>query len=459
MSMVKPVTYWMLCCLLFFTSCEMKKDLFGQGQGGDEEILPENVGLLDLHLVAEREAAVPGTKGEMEEDLSLVTDDFCVSILDSVGQVVKSYDSYTELKKDGDLLLPAGKYTIRAFSGDDPDAGFDTPYYEGDTTCVISAKEVVRIEANCRLANKKIQFDLSDQFFDSFRGDYMIVVDNGTGVLTISSDELRSAYLRNTGVLRFTIYTATYQGEAYTYSCDLSKNEQIQKYNNLYIKLDALDARPDAPVEPSDPDNPGTGEPEGPDEPSEPSEPTDPTDPTEPENPEYPFTAPTIKVDVSLIEKNYVIEVPSEFVEVDTPDKPDVPDTPGGNEPGEEQPAKTEPTVGATLDGKAFDIKTPQTVSESSKVEIQLTAPGGLASLIVDVNIGGDKMTIDVFNLTPMIADILKNTELPKKGVTTTQTFDISTFIELLAEGSNVFVVSMTDEKGQSGGGTITLLK
>ena len=324
MSMVKPITYWALCCLLLFVSCEMKKDLFGQGQGNEEEGVPENVGLLDLHVVAEREAAVPGTKGETEnEDIYLATDDFCVSILDSVGQVVKSYDSYAALKADGELLLPAGKYTIRAFSGDDPDAGFDTPYYEGDTTCVVSAKEVVKIEANCRLSNKKVQFDLSDQFFDSFRSDYTIVVDNGTGVLTISSDELRSAYLRNTGTLRFTIYTTTYKGESYTYSCDLSKDEQIKEHNNLYIKLDAIDARPDEPGEPSDPDKPDNP---GPDEPSEPDEPEGPTDP---EEPEYPSSAPTIKVDVSLVEKNYIIEVPSDFVEVDKPD------VPGGNEPGE----------------------------------------------------------------------------------------------------------------------------
>ena len=84
--MIKPITYWALCCLLLFVSCEMKKDLFGQGQGNEEESLPENVGLLDLHLVAEREAAVPGTKGETEEDLYLATDDFNVSILDSVGR-------------------------------------------------------------------------------------------------------------------------------------------------------------------------------------------------------------------------------------------------------------------------------------------------------------------------------------------------------------------------------------
>ncbi|WP_298554043.1 DUF4493 domain-containing protein [uncultured Parabacteroides sp.] len=451
MSMVKPITYWALCCLLFFVSCEMKKDLFGQGQGNEEEGVPENVGLLDLHVVAEREAAVPGTKGDPEEDLYLATDDFCVSILDSVGQVVKSYDSYAALKADGELLLPAGKYTVRAFSGDDPDAGFDAPYYEGDTTCVVSAKEVVKIETNCRLSNKKVQFDLSDRFFDSFRSDYTIVVDNGTGVLTISSDELRSAYFRNTGTLRFTIYTTTYKGESYTYSCDLSKDEQIKEHNNLYIKLDAIDARPDEPGEPSDPgnpDNPGPGEP---------SEPDEPEGPTDPEKPEYPSSAPTIKVDVSLVEKNYIIEVPSDFVEVDKPDKPS---TPGGNEPGEgETPAKTEPEITGEIDGKLFDVGSPQTITGNTKnIIVYLYLPTGLDALTVDVVIG-DLIELKSMNLldpsalasiNQLLFDIDPDLklEVPNRGEKGKLKFDISSFKKLL-ESNNSFNITIKDKNGK----------
>lgn len=456
MSMVKPITYWALCCLLLFVSCEMKKDLFGQGQGNEEEGVPENVGLLDLHVVAEREAAAPGTKGETEnENIYLATDDFCVSILDSVGQVVKSYDSYAVLKADGELLLPAGKYTVRAFSGDDPDAGFDAPYYEGDTTCVVSAKEVVKIETNCRLSNKKVQFDLSDQFFDSFRSDYTIVVDNGTGVLTISSDELRSAYLRNTGTLRFTIYTTTYKGESYTYSCDLSKDEQIKEHNNLYIKLDAIDARPDEPGEPSDPDNPG------PDEPSEPDEPEGPTDP---EKPEYPSSAPTIKVDVSLVEKNYIIEVPSDFVEVD---KPDVPDTPGGNEPGEE-PSKTEPEITGTIDGKAFDVHTPQTITEKTEsIIVYLYLPTGLDALTANITISGviEGLSVDLLDASSLgeINDLLVNLEkdklvVPSRGEKGKLKFDISSFSDLFGS-SNTFNIHIKDKNGKEDKAKIVLNK
>lgn len=457
--MIRPVKYWALCCLLLFVSCEMKKDLFGQGQGNEEESVPENVGLLDLHVVAEREAAVPGTKGDAEdENPYLVTDDFCVSILDSVGQVVKSYDSYAALKADGELLLPAGKYMIRAFSGDDPDAGFDAPYYEGDTTCVVSAKEVVKIETNCRLANKKVQFDLSDQFFDTFKSDYMIVVDNGQGVLTISSDELRSAYLRNTGTLRFTIYTTTYKGESYTYSCDLSKDEQIKEHNNLYIKLDAIDAKPDEPGEPSDPDNPDNP---GPDEPSEPDEPEEPTDPDEPE---YPSSAPTIKVDVSLVEKNYIIEVPSDFVEVD---KPDVPDTPDGNEPGEDD--KLLPSIV----GQGFNISEAVVVHKSAAegkiVKVNINTPGKLASLQVEISKSMwealDVAEIDhSFDMCTLSTDLEKKLSglglaIPTKGAVS-NVFDITSFVPLIAilgEGTYSFSIKAVDETGKSASATLTI--
>ena len=445
----------LFCCLLFFFSCEMKKDLFGQGGGNEEEGVPENVGLLDLHLVAEREAAVPGTKGDTEEDLYLVTDDFCVSILDSVGQVVKNYDSYAALKADGELLLPAGKYTVRAYSGDDPDAGFDAPYYEGDTTCVISAKEVLKIETTCRLSNKKVQFDLADRFLDNFRDDYTIVVDNGTGVLTISSDELRSAYFRNTGMLRFTVYTTTYKGESYTYSCDLSKDEQNKVHNNLYIELDAITAKPDVPSVPGDPGNPG------PDEPSEPGEPDEPG-PGEPVVPDYPFSAPTIKVDVSLVERNYVIEIPSDFVESDKPDIPGSGDKPGGEDT---DPSSASPKITGTINGKAFNVNSEQKVSASTKsIVINLYLPTGLDGLDVDVAIGDIKLSLDLLNsssldeINGILTGMGKKLSVPARGEKGNLKFDISPFLDML-DTDNTFKIVVKDKNGKKETATIRLKK
>ena len=123
----------LLLFLSFLFSCEMKKDLFGEkdGQTGDGVSI-ENVGLLDLEVSAEKEIPVPGTKGDADETLN--SDEFGVSILDSLGQVVKAYASYAELKEAGELLLPPGLYHVLASLGDDVNAGFNRPYYAGDTT-------------------------------------------------------------------------------------------------------------------------------------------------------------------------------------------------------------------------------------------------------------------------------------------------------------------------------------
>lgn len=455
----------LFCCLLFLFSCEMKKDLFGQGQGIEEDVLPENVGLLDLYLMAEREAPMPGTKGEIDESLYLCTDDFSVQILDSVSQLVKSYDSFAALKADGELFLPAGKYTIKAFSGENPDAGFDVPYYEGDTTCIVSAKEVVKIEANCRLANKKVQFEFSDRFFDQFRSDYMVVVDNGSGVLTISSEELRSAYFKNTGTLRFTVYTATNEGKTYSYSCDLSKDEQIKEHNNLYIQMDVVDAKPDVPANPDETD---PEEPNEPSEPEDPEEPEDPNLPEEPDVPEVPVSAPTIKVDISLIERNYIIEIPSDFVETDKPDIPGGDDEPGSDdEPGgdETDPATANPEITGTINGKTFDVNAEQKVSASTKsVVINLYLPTGLDGLDVDVAIGDIKLSLDLLNSSSLdeINGILngmgKNLTVPARGEKGNLKFDISPFLDML-DTDNTFKIVVKDKNGKKETAIIRLKK
>ena len=109
--------YILLFCLPFLFSCEMKKDLLGTKVDNDL----------------------------MEDELN--PNDFTVAILDSIGQTVKAFDSYADMNEDGALLLPAGKYSIKASSGTDLNAGYDSPYYVGDTTCVVSEKEVVTVVA------------------------------------------------------------------------------------------------------------------------------------------------------------------------------------------------------------------------------------------------------------------------------------------------------------------------
>ncbi|MCD8136403.1 MAG: DUF4493 domain-containing protein [Parabacteroides gordonii] len=403
--------YWSLLLLLpFLFSCEMKKDLFGEkdGQTGDG-VLIENVGLLDLEVSAEKEIPVSGTKGDNNTDETLNSDDFAVSILDSLGQVVKAYESYAAMKEEGELLLSPGLYQVLASLGDDVNAGFDQPYYAGDTTCVISAKEVAKVVANCRLQNKKLQFGFSDKFLQEFQSDYTIVVDNGTGVLTIPANEKRIAYLKNSGTLRFTVYATTKNDKVCTYSVDLSKEETVLEHNNVYVELDA------EPLNPDSPDTPGGGD-EG-EEPDLPVDPEDPVVPDEPGDSTQVVARPLLKVDISLVEKDYIIEVPSDFVESDKPDtggSGEGGDSGDGDNPGGGDEQKKISITG-TLNGKSFNIGATQTVTNESKVVINLYLPTGLAALSVDVSIGSDiNLSLDLLDTEAV--DNLNNTVLAGLG-------------------------------------------
>ena len=373
--------YIILFCLPFLFSCEMKKDLLGGGKDSEEgKPTYENVGLLDLKLKAEKEPDAPGTKADDEVSPDyLDPKDFTVAILDSVGQTVKEYESYAAMGEDGDLLLPVGKYSIKATLGSDPNAGFDAPYYAGDTTCVVSEKEVVTVVAECKLGNKKVQFLCDENFLGQFSDDYYIVIDNGAGVLTLTKDEMRVAYLKDTGTLRFTMYATTHDNKTRTYSYDLSKEDLIQSHNNILISLGTV---------PADPDTPGGDDGNNPSDPSEPELPEDPEEPENPENPEVPevpVKGPVIKVDVSLIEKDYIIEIPSNFVESDKPETPGGDDnTGGGDKPGGDSTTKP------TIKGDGFDMSSPVQLTpsnaDSKKVRIAISTPDKLASLEVTIS-------------------------------------------------------------------------
>ena len=452
--------YILLCCLPVLFSCEMKKDLLGGGKDSEEgKPTYENVGMLDLELKAEKEPDAPGTKvnGDASQN-NLNPEDFTISILDSIGQTVKVYESYAAMREDGELLLPVGKYSIKATYGSDLKAGFNTPYYVGDTTCVVSEKEVVKVVAECKLGNKKVQFLCDQDFLSRFTDNYYIVIDNGSGVLTLTKEEMRVAYLKDTGILRFTMYATTHENNIYTYSYDLSKEDLIQSHNNILILLGSVSDNPNTPG--GDDDNPS--------DPSEPEEPEDPEEPDTPDNPdvpEFPVKGPVIKVDVSLIEKDYIIEIPSDFVDSDKPDTPGGDDNPGGSENPGGGDVQKKIAITGSLDGKSFNLGTTQTVTASSKVVINLYLPTGLAGLDVYVEIGDAiKLSLDLLDsssvdeVNELLSDMGKKLIVPSKGEKGDLKFDISPFMGML-DTNNSFKVSLKDKNGESTSATIKLTK
>lgn len=429
-------------CLFF--SCEMKKDLFGEGNKIPVKPDIENQGLLDLELKPEREAEIPGSKGGNVTGSDVVVLDvnaFTIDILDGNGGIVKHYDTYADLKEEGGLLLPAGNYTVRAALGEEVNAGFDMPFYSGTNVCEITPNEVARVITECVLSNKKVTFRCSDEFLAKFEDDYTIVVDNNIGALTVRHEETRTAYLKNTGVLQFTVYASLREGgRGLVYNYDLSKNGQVQGHNNILVELDPV-------VEPDEPEQPPVIDPD------------EPVDPGDPEEPELPGTValPVIRVDVSLIEKEYVIEIPSDFVDAGDPD-----DNPGGSEtPGGDAGKPAKPTIAGVA---GLNISEPIDLSGAGNKTVRLTinTPGKLASLKVKITSPVLEALLPAVEL-PSEFDILDASlkePLGKLGLTaqkgaTSTIFDISSFMPMIAglKGGGeeyIFTVTATDEIGQS---------
>ena len=459
---MKRIAIYTLCMLLpLFSACEMKKDLFGSNNG--DVLTYENVGLLDIEIEAEREAELdPDRITTLEETDALKPEEFAIEIADSTGQVVKSFPSLAAMKEACELLLPVGTYSVHAAYGADVNAGFNSPYYAGDTTCVIADRQVLKVLVRCVLQNKKVQFAVNEEFRSMFASDYSIVVDNGTGILMLSESQLGSAFFKNTGALRFSLYATTYEGQVHTYTCDLSDNEQVLAHNNIFVELGAV---------PTIPDQPGGVDPDEPDEPDEPDDPIEPDpEPDEPK-PDVPV-APVIKVDVTLIEKDYVIEIPSNFVENSKPGtgNGDTPTTPGEGEntdPSDPvQPEEsTDVTITGKIDGKSFDVNQTQIVSDDTKsVVINLYLPTGLEELTVDVSIGDIFLPLDLLDasavaaINGILSGMGKTLTVPAKGSKGNLTFDISAFIGML-DTNNSFKLYVKDKNGKDDTATIKLTK
>ena len=459
---MKRIAIYTLCMLLpLFSACEMKKDLFGSNNG--DVLTYENVGLLDIEIEAEREAELESDRiTTLEETDALKPEEFAIEIADSTGQVVKSFPSLAAMKEAGELLLPVGTYSVHAAYGADVNAGFNSPYYAGDTTCVIADRQVLKVLVRCVLQNKKVQFAVNEEFRSMFASDYSIVVDNGTGILMLSESQLGSAFFKNTGALRFSLYATTYEGQVHTYTCDLSDNEQVLAHNNIFVELGAV---------PTIPDQPGGVDPDEPDEPDEPDDPIEPDpEPDEPK-PDVPV-APVIKVDVTLIEKDYVIEIPSNFVENSKPGtgNGDTPTTPGEGEntdpsdPGQPEES-TDVTITGKIDGKSFDVNQTQIVSDDTKsVVINLYLPTGLEELTVDVSIGDIFLPLDLLDasavaaINGILSGMGKTLTVPAKGSKGNLTFDISAFIGML-DTNNSFKLYVKDKNGKDDTATIKLTK
>ncbi|MCC8172411.1 MAG: DUF4493 domain-containing protein [Parabacteroides sp.] len=166
---------------LLAVSCQSEDIISGDVTG--EQSIPEGMGGLSIRSVATvDESSIPVIT--TTKSFGMDVNNFIVEIRNEAGEVVKKFDSYRELKEGSQpmVILPVGKYTLRAYSSEPVNGGFDVPYFMGERSFVLLDKTVTTVEnVVCKFASVAVDIRF-DAFFDIlFKDNYSITVDNCAG--------------------------------------------------------------------------------------------------------------------------------------------------------------------------------------------------------------------------------------------------------------------------------------
>jgi len=115
--------------------------------------------------------------------------DFILRISEGQTEVLK--DSIKYLPEE--IALPAGTYTVEAYSGEFSQPKFETPVYSGKTTVDIEAGEINEAKLTCFQANAGIKVVWSKDYAKMF-STYQAQIDCNEGYLNYLSTETRTGY-------------------------------------------------------------------------------------------------------------------------------------------------------------------------------------------------------------------------------------------------------------------------
>lgn len=154
------------------------------------------------------------------------------------GKVVRTVEDHRTLA-DEPMVLPEGKYTVLAYAGDNIQAGFDSPYYEGTTEVTVEAGAEAQAELTATIANVKVTVSRSETVTQSFT-DFSVTVSNGlpNGSLEYADETLSSeGYFPCTGTLSWVLSITSSDGRSYTLSDDI-QDVQPKEHYNIHIDVD-----------------------------------------------------------------------------------------------------------------------------------------------------------------------------------------------------------------------------
>lgn len=179
---------WLLGLMIGFSSCEMRDELLGKGEVG------ENAGTLELDLASiyngvtmsrANEAVDNGTTTGNFDEEDINVDNYTLVVTNTETQEEVAKGKVSELKNEsGKVVLPLneGDYSVVAYNYEGENVTVsERPYFKGEQTFSVKKGVATSVDLPCKLACVEVSLSLTSSFEEAFKDDYAVIIDNGDG--------------------------------------------------------------------------------------------------------------------------------------------------------------------------------------------------------------------------------------------------------------------------------------
>lgn len=166
---------------------------------------------------------------------------FAVDVRNASGQSVASVEDHRTVTTENPIKLQIGNYDVVASYGENQNAAFEAPYYEGSKNVKIYPDKINTVNLTCTLANTIFSVEFPEEFAEHFDV-YEVSVTNGTGSPLVLSNTPQAgntleagfdaeAYFAVTGTLTWNLYLKNVEGGEYRHTMTYSDVEAKQHYH------------------------------------------------------------------------------------------------------------------------------------------------------------------------------------------------------------------------------------
>lgn len=213
----------------------------------NQEVIQDNsYGYLGLKMDNDPSADII-VKSEADDDLV-----FAVDVRNASGQTVASVEDHRTVTTESPIRLQIGYYDVVASNGEDLNAAFNNPYYEGVKNVRIYPDKVNTVNLTCTLANSIFSVEFPQEFAEHFEV-YEVSVTNGAGEPLVLSNVPQAgnareagfdaqAYFAVTGTLTWNLYLKNTDGQEYRHTMTYQDVKARQHYHLTFDLKEDLSA-------------------------------------------------------------------------------------------------------------------------------------------------------------------------------------------------------------------------